>query len=318
MPKKGTDKYNFITKEQLEQLYIKANLSREEVAKKLNVPEYVVKRKCQKFGIKKSSDLHVQNIRKACLEKYGVINGGGAPEILEKIKETNRKKFGSDWYLQTDDYKRKTKETLEQYGVTNVFQLKEVKDKIKQTNLERYGVEYNMQNKEIAKKASNGIKENWKNKSENELKIIKQKASEKTKSILWKIDETKRKNGTFNTSKPEQEVKRLLEEKFSDVKYQYKSEKYPFNCDFYIPELDLYIEFQGTWTHGKHPFSESVEDLETLDKWKTESITSEFYKNAIEVWTIKDVEKRKIALQNNINLLEFFTIDEFMNWYNSI
>ena len=37
MPKKGTDKYNFITKEQLEQLYIKANLSREEVAKKLGL-----------------------------------------------------------------------------------------------------------------------------------------------------------------------------------------------------------------------------------------------------------------------------------------
>lgn len=284
MPKKGTDKYNFITKEQLEQLYIKANLSREEVAKKLNVPEYVVKRKCQKFGIKKSSDLHVQNIRKACLEKYGVINGGGAPEILEKIKETNRKKFGSDWYLQTDDYKRKTKETLEQYGVTNVFQLKEVKDKIKQTNLERYGVEHNMQNKEVRNK----------------------------------VDITKRKNGTFNTSKPEQEIKRLLEEKFPNVQYQYKSEKYPFNCDFYIPELDLYIEFQGTWTHGKHPFSESVEDLETVNKWKTESITSEFYKNAIEVWTIKDVEKRKIALQNNINWLEFFALEDFMNWYNSI
>ena len=284
MPKKGTDKYNFVTKEQLEQLYIKANLPREEVAKKLNIPEYVVKRKCQKFGIKKSSDLHVQNIRKACLEKYGVINGGGALEVIKKIKETNRKKFGSDWYLQTDDYKRKTKETLEQYGVTNVFQLKEVKDKIKQTNLKRYGVEHNMQNKEVRNK----------------------------------VDITKHKNNTFNTSKPEQEIKRLLEEKFPNIQYQYKSEKYPFNCDFYIPELDLYIEFQGIWTHGKHPFSESVEDLETLDKWKTESITSEFYKNAIEVWTIKDVEKRKIALQNNINLLEFFTIDEFMNWYNSI
>ena len=138
------------------------------------------------------------------------------------------------------------------------------------------------------------------------------------KEVRNKVDITKRKNGTFNTSKPEQEIKRLLEEKFPNVQYQYKSEKYPFNCDFYIPELDLYIEFQGIWTHGKHPFSESVEDLETLDKWKTESITSEFYKNAIEVWTIKDVEKRKIALQNNINLLEFFTIDEFMNWYNSI
>lgn len=318
MPKKGDDKYNFITKERLEQLYIKANLSREEVAKKLNVPEYVIKRKCKKFGIKKSSELHVQNIRKSCLEKYGVINGGGVPEVLEKIKETNRKKFGSDWYLQTNDYKKKTKETLDKYGVDNVFQLKEVKDKIKNTNLERYGVEHNTQNKEIAKKVGESIKQNWKNKSEEELKVIKQKASEKTKSILWKIDITKRRNGTFNTSKPEQEIKRLLEEKFSDVQYQYKSEKYPFNCDFYIPSLDLYIEFQGTWTHGNHPFSESKEDLKILQNWKIQAETSEFYQNAIDVWTITDVKKRKTALQNNLNLLEFFTIEEFLKWYNAI
>lgn len=35
---------------------------------------------------------------------------------------------------------------------------------------------------------------------------------------------------------------------------QYKSSVYPWHCDFYIKELDLYIEYQGYYTHGNHPF----------------------------------------------------------------
>ena len=97
---------------------------------------------------------------------------------------------------------------------------------------------------------------------------------------------------------------------------QYKSEKYPFNCDFYIPERELYIEFQWTWTHGKHPFSESQEDLEILTKWKLKN--TEYYNNAIEVWTKRDVLKRQTAIQNNLNWLEFFTFEDFSQWYNSL
>ena len=39
------------------------------------------------------------------------------------------------------------------------------------------------------------------------------------------------------------------------------------------------------------------------------------YENAIHVWTISDPLKRKIAKENNLNWLEFFTIDQFMTWY---
>lgn len=48
----------------------------------------------------------------------------------------------------------------------------------------------------------------------------------------------------------------MLKEKFNNVKRNYKSELYPFHCDFYIPEKDLYIEYQGHPGHGNEPFDE--------------------------------------------------------------
>ena len=39
------------------------------------------------------------------------------------------------------------------------------------------------------------------------------------------------------------------------------------------------------------------------------------YKNAINVWTIRDPLKRKTAKDNGLNWLEFFTIKKFMKWY---
>lgn len=42
---------------------------------------------------------------------------------------------------------------------------------------------------------------------------------------------------------------------------------YPYSCDFYIPEIDYFIEFQGSWVHGKHPYNpSSTEDAERLNK----------------------------------------------------
>ena len=90
---------------------------------------------------------------------------------------------------------------------------------------------------------------------------------------------------------------------------------YPYNCDFYIPSLDIYIEYQGNWTHGDSPFNSSnIEHQNKLKDWKDKSEYSSYYNNAIYVWTDLDVRKRKIARQNNIKLLEFWTIEEVEDW----
>ena len=160
--------------------------------------------------------------------------------------------------------------------------------KCKNTCLEKYGVKSTWQKKDSRSKAINSFRSS----------ISQQKRLS-----------TLKKNHTFNISKPENESYKLLKDKYPDVKYQYKSEKYPFACDFYIPSLDLYIECNYHWTHGGHPFNENcLEDQEKLKLWKSKN--TKFYNNAINTWTIRDPNKRKIASMNDLNLLEIWNIDE--------
>lgn len=80
--------------------------------------------------------------------------------------------------------------------------------------------------------------------------------------VQQKIIAAKKKNGTVNSSKPEEKSYELLCSHFSkeDVVRQYHSDVYPFNCDFYIKSIDTYIECNYNWTHGGHWFDESNEE----------------------------------------------------------
>jgi len=56
-----------------------------------------------------------------------------------------------------------------------------------------------------------------------------------------------------------------LEEYFikSNINYEHnynKDLRYPFHVDFYLPDFDLFIEIQGNWTHGLHPYDGSNKD----------------------------------------------------------
>ena len=57
-----------------------------------------------------------------------------------KIKSFNRKKWGVDYFSQTDEYNDKFKSTMmKRYGVEHALQSEELKDKVKKTNLEKFG-----------------------------------------------------------------------------------------------------------------------------------------------------------------------------------
>ena len=130
------------------------------------------------------------------------------------------------------------------------------------------------------------------------------------KAITEAVSATKRKNNTFSTSSTEE----CIAQKLSDdgIKYirQYKCGAYPFHCDFYLVDYELFIEIQASWTHGKMPFDANDAVCQTqLSDWIEKSKTSKYYKNAIEVWTRRDVKNRETAKANNINYLEVFSND---------
>ena len=90
----------------------------------------------------------------------------------------------------------------------------------------------------------------------------------------------KYKKGTINTSQVEKEYLKQLRKIYGypDVMTQYKSEKYPFRCDFYIRSLDLYIELNVHWTHGGMPYDKNNPECQKkLELWKEKAKTSKFY-----------------------------------------
>ena len=126
--------------------------------------------------------------------------------------------------------------------------------------------------------------------------------------------DTMRKRGTFNTSKPEEESYELIKKVYPDVIRQYKCERYPWCCDFYIPSKDLFIECNYHWTHGGHPYNENnTLDVELLNKWKE---STKYYNNAATTWSVYDVNKRKLASINKLNYIEFWNINELKDWLN--
>lgn len=50
------------------------------------------------------------------------------------------------------------------------------------------------------------------------------------------------------------------------------------------------------------------DDIKILNEWIEKCNKSEYYKNAIKVWTKRDVKKREIARKNNLNYLEIYSI----------
>ena len=145
----------------------------------------------------------------------------------------------------------------------------------------------------------------WANKSAEEMKQIndKKKLSGKINSpeAILKAHETRLKNGTTKISKSENDFYRkllMLGFEEDDIKRNYFGDsRYPFNCDFYIPSKDLFIEYQGHQTHGFEPFNaENQEHLAYLEACKNRGLD-------MKTWTVRDPKKLETALKNKINLI---------------
>lgn len=246
-----------------------------------------------------------EKIKETCIEKYDVDNVRKSQIIKNKIKQTCKEKYGEEYYTKTEIYKEQSKNTfLKNYGVDNIFKLEEVRKNIKKLWKEKYKVDYPWQCEEVKEKKRLNTQKKYGVDYTIQLDWVKEKALE-----------TKRRNKTFNTSKIEEQIYQWLLEEFpeNDIIRQYKEERYPFCCDFYIKSLDLFIEIQGTWSHGPHPFDkENPDDIKLLEEWKEKSKKSKYYEKAVIGWTIKDVEKRNKAKENNLIFLEIFdTINKF-------
>lgn len=295
----------------------------------------------KKYGRKNFGS--AEKVKEYWINHYGVDNPAKADFVKKKMRETNLRKYGFNCSSKSEIVKEKTKQTcLKRYGVEYAWQIEEAKEKSKKTCLEKYGSEYYIGSKDCLEKTIEFSKQNynvdWFTKSEK----IKNKAKEtmlrrygveysmqipKNKEYMsylmssYEMQErrynTMKRNHTFNSSSTEEELFLYIKSRFPTVVRQYKDKnRYPYFCDFYIPELDYFIELQGYYTHGKHPFNpNSNEDLQLIEYYKKKYGED---CQPITIWSIKDVEKRDCAKRNHLNFKEVWSLEDGKNFVNDL
>lgn len=218
-----------------------------------------------------------------------------------------------------------------QYGTDNPFKLDEYQEKAAQTREERYGARYTLAEgsvfaDEALKKAQMSLEPIRRAKRERTLARKKREREERQRERAIygyhrrcltdeekvvanerRIVSAKRENGTFNISSSEDALHELLVE-YADqhsmtvVRQHRDEERYPFAVDFYIPERDLFIELNGSWSHGGHWYEVDREmDQKTVHTWCKKGEKSQYYLNALGTWTERDVRKREAARDAQLN-----------------
>ena len=280
------------------------------------------------------------------LKKYGYKSNFDNPEIskLSHTKEANEKRkntmlerYGKESYTLTDDFKQKSKEYMTEHK-------DEISEKRKQTMVANYDVEYNFNRKEVIEKniKASHIKEaNEKRKQTTKkhfgvdsifkLQEVQEKAQKnshtvealkkRTKSredhineISYKSEQTKRKKG--KNSKLEQLFESLCN--IYNIEYidnYYLDNRYPYLCDFYLPQYDCFVEIFGGWFHNTHVYGFNDEDSNTLKIWKEKAKISKNYKQVVNTWSIKDPMKINKAKENNLNFHILWNIEDINNFF---
>ena len=258
-------------------------------------------KKTWKNRTKEEEALRQTRIKQTKLEKYGDENYTNNA----KRKITNIKHYGCISPLLTKEslvkshskeaVKKANKSRKQTWRNKSIEEKKKIYENIRETNMKRYGHVSHTQDPE------------WIAKHVNSLFF----GSEKHLSILDDIQRKRQltmyKNGTLNTS---HNFEDMLVQYLKDTYPQYtiltqynEDPRYPYMCDCYIKELDLFIEFQGSYFHNWRPFDYSAAHIKEYEEMIAHGGQKETIAN---VWRYKDTEKRECAKRNNLNYLEYW------------
>ena len=183
-----------------------------------------------RYGVEYSvqADKVREKSRQTCLGRYGVENAAQSKEIKKKLIHTNQIKYGGPSPMCSDEVKEKARQTnINRYGVPYYPQDPGCKEKVRQTNMEHFGVP----NKMIDMLFRGEIK--YKGYSN-----ISQECFRRLDGILNLPSYYATRNQEFCVT--------------VDNKNYY--------LDYYVPSLNLAVEFNGDWFHF-NPSKYKAEDV---------------------------------------------------------
>lgn len=233
--------------------------------------------------------------KKTCLERYGTTNPAQSPLVKAKIAKTNMRIYGAPCVFGKESSKRKQikqtslnrygteypqaskrsrdnakKTNLKCRGVENVFACSIVKQTIKETNMKRYGVEWNQHDPVIkARQESTNLKRYGNiNPAKNDL--IKSKISNR----LRDLDVRERHHATMK-SRNRYGGKSMIEDRFYEIlklcflKIERQVLVNGWSIDFYIDDIDTYVQFDGVYWHG---LDRNIDDIKKNDNKRDRTI----------------------------------------------
>lgn len=232
----------------------------------------------KKYGVDNPNKIKAirEKIEKTNIEKYGFKVASKNNEVKEKARQTFQNKYGRDYFVCTDEFKEKCKDTcLRKYNSEFAIQNEIVKEKVKQSNLNRFNVPWVLMNNEIKQKSieTNLKKFGTTNISTAHIPTDNLKIFNDPELLLEYIKqfEVQDLNEIANSLGVSYDglVKKLhqlqiwdkIEHKINIGETQLKSlfpefEKTrqilkPYEIDLFNPNLNLGIEFNGTYWHSE-------------------------------------------------------------------
>lgn len=193
---------------------------------------------------------------------------------------------------------------------------KDALTKAKSTNRMRYGTENVMQNESVKKTLAAKNQQVYGGPSPFSSDAVQQKAQQSKLERIEAVMREYKKSGVINDAIFKQSPYELivfyeLIERFGkeDVWYQYGlhpyDARYPYSCDFYIKSLDLFIEINAHYSHGKHWY-DAKDHQDVARRAHLSASTSRKSQKSLETWCKTDIEKREKAKTSGIRYLVFW------------
>lgn len=134
----------------------------------------------------------------------------------EKYKKTCLERYGVEWGIQSEQFKKKQRETcMSLYGVEYISQDKNFRKTVEDSVYRKYGVKNVSQVPEIQEKKSDSFY----------------------------------KNGTCATSKQQIELNKMLSNIYGDSKLNYKCGRYLLDCAIEVDGVKIDVEYDGKYWH---------------------------------------------------------------------
>lgn len=274
-----------ISKEQIEQYYLIENHSQKECVDFFGVSQGMFNHILKYYGIHKDTASHSALIKKTKLERYGDENYNNR----EQAEQTCTEKYGVDNPFK--DTKRVRDGCIRSFGSTHPMYNDDIKKKC---------IAHHNYGESIAKSfATYKQRTGYDNPAQNP-------------EVQRKGIKTKIRNGVYDSpheSNLERRLYKILCRKFESVMTHYRDSRYSrdtgyeFECDFYIPSEDLFIELNAHASHNDHPF-DPLADIQLYEKLSNSD--KSWDKNVLATWTQRDVEKMHIAKQKKLNYIVLY------------